>query len=85
MTIANIKAAASTKVRKGPPCEVCDLLDRLTDTEASALRELLADTTVRYSVLADALRDDPDTDIDIPANTLSRHARGGCAARDKLR
>lgn len=84
MGIADIRSKVAP-VRKGPPCEACQLLATVSDEEADTLRGLLADPTIRYTTLADALRDDPDTDIDISAYTLSRHARGGCGARERLR
>jgi len=71
-----------TKVRKGPPCSVCEVLDTLTGPEAMALRSLLEDPTWRYTTLSDALKAEG---IDLAPFVLSRHARGGCQARTKLR
>jgi hypothetical protein len=84
MAIVDIEAATG-KVRKGPPCEVCEALSTLPESESAALRGLLADPTVRYSALSEALLNDPDSSLDINAFTLSRHARGKCAARERLR
>ncbi|WP_332645063.1 hypothetical protein [Aeromicrobium sp.] len=84
MAISDIREQVTT-VRKGPPCEVCGALSTLPEGEADALRALLADPTVRYSTLSEALLADEDTKLDINEYTLSRHARGKCAARERLR
>jgi hypothetical protein len=68
-------------------CATCDFLASLDGDEANALRSLLANKGARYSEIADGLADDPDyahrTTPDRQA--LSRHARGLCSAREKLR
>jgi hypothetical protein len=66
-------------------CSVCQALDTLPDAEAGALRSLLGDPAWRYSALSEALAEDPDNPLDLPAEALGRHARGGCARREKLR
>ena len=66
-------------------CLVCHALENLPDVEAAALRDLLANPRVRYSELSNDLARDEDYPLDIPAETLSRHARGGCSARERLR
>ena len=71
-----------TKTRKGPPCTVCETLHRLPAEEATALRSLLADPTWRYTRLSDELAKEG---VDIASGVLSWHARGRCAAREKLR
>ena len=71
-----------TKTRKGPPCTVCETLDTLPQDEATALTTLLADPTWRYRALSDELRGEG---IDLAPFVLSRHAKGQCAARTKLR
>lgn len=68
--------------RRGPTCGVCALLETLPPDEAAALTRLLSDPTWRYSELSIALRNEGH---DLPEFVLSRHARGGCAARKKLR
>ena len=73
------------KVVQGPPCGVCQFLESLDHENAQALRDLLSDVTVRYSTISDALRVDEDTPADLSTFMLSRHARGRCAAREKLR
>lgn len=66
-------------------CTVCQALDALPEAEAAALRKLLADPAWRYQALSEALAADPDNPLEILADTLSRHARGQCARREKLR
>lgn len=82
MAIRDLLDQTQPKARKGPPCTVCALLGRLDEQDAAALRRLLADTSVRYSTLADALRSEGH---DFSGYTLSRHARGLCEGREALR
>lgn len=65
-------------------CSVCHALDSMSDDDAATLRRLLADRSVKFKDLAKALHDDADSPT-IPWEALSRHARGGCAAREYLR
>lgn len=65
-------------------CAVCHYMTERGDVWAERLRRLLADRGVPFKDLADALRDDPD-EPDLHRDTLSRHARGLCAAREVLR
>ena len=81
MGIADL-VVSTEKVRKGPPCTVCEALKRLDTDDAAALTRLLSDPDVRYSELSDALAREH---LDLSAGTLSRHARGRCEARTKLR
>ena len=81
MGIADLVISAE-KVRKGPPCTVCEALKRIEPEDAEALVRLLSDPDVRYSELSDALAGEG---LDLSAGTLSRHARGRCEARTKLR
>lgn len=87
MAIANIGAKQPTQRNSyyDRGCAVCNALDSLPVTEAAALRALLADPAWRYQAIADELAVDPDTPLVIDAYTLSRHARGRCARREKLR
>lgn len=85
MAIADILKSDITEVLKGPTCTVCLALANLPLEEADALRQLLADPAWRYTELSDRLASDPDTPLDIPHSTLARHAKGRCAAREKLR
>ena len=83
MGIADLVVSTS-KVRKGPPCSVCEALTRLDVAEQEALVRLLSDPTVRYTELSASLGQ-PDIGLDLSAGTLSRHARGKCEARTKMR
>lgn len=85
MAIADL--AATARDTSAPPwrtCHVCHALSTIPEAEADALRELLAGT-LRYGDIAAALEDDPDTPLSIEPSQLSRHARGRCSAREKLR
>ena len=83
--ISDIVNEDATSAVKGPSCSVCKALADLPDTEAAALRQLLADPRWRYSELSDRLEADPDTPLRIHSGTLARHARGHCSARERLR
>lgn len=65
-------------------CAVCHYMAERGEQWASTLRRLLADRGVRFKDLELALQSDPD-EPDIHRDTLSRHARGLCSARDVLR
>lgn len=65
-------------------CATCHALNGMKPAEADTLRGLLADRGVKFRDLADALRDDEDSPT-IAWEALSRHARGQCGAREKLR
>ena len=81
MGIADL-VVTNAKVRRGPPCTVCEALTRLSDDDCAALTRLLSDPAVRYTELSAALAGES---LDLSAGTLSRHARGRCEARTKLR
>lgn len=83
MAIADIADSRPTQPKKGPSCATCLELQRLPEEEATALRALLADHRWRYTELADELRE--KAGIDIASQNLARHARGACAARERLR
>jgi len=85
MAISNIEHTVAPKIRKGPPCDVCLALDSLPPGEADGLRRLLSDPLWRYSTIAEKVRTDPDNPLDISAQSYARHARGICAARERLR
>lgn len=65
-------------------CATCHALASMTPAEASVLRKLLSDRGVKFRDLELALSDDPDSP-NIPSESLSRHARGLCTARERLR
>jgi DNA invertase Pin-like site-specific DNA recombinase len=84
MGIADL-IVTNDKPVKGPTCTVCVELDRLErerPEDAAALLRLLSDRDVRYAALSDALATEG---LDLAAGTLSRHARGRCEAKTKLR
>ena len=68
-------------------CATCDFLAHISDNEAAELRALLANKGARYSEIADGLATDPDYAYRSTPDrqALSRHARGTCSAREKLR
>lgn len=83
MALADLAA----KLTSGLPhqtCATCHALANMSPEDAAILRSLLADRGVRYSDLAAELAADPDSPT-IDSATLSRHARGGCSAHEKLR
>ena len=65
-------------------CATCHALNSMSTEDAATLRGLLADRNVKFSELADALAADTDSPT-IDRGALSRHARGQCSAREKLR
>jgi len=85
MAIGDIATRARTEA--GPPpwrtCQVCHALATLPEAEAQALRELLAGR-MRYAEIEKALQEDPDAPK-LHRDALSRHARGRCDARERLR
>lgn len=83
MAIADLQAETD----KAPwrTCAVCHALATIPPSEAKALNALLANKKMRYTELSDKLAKDTDTPLVIDADTLSRHARGRCQARQKLR
>lgn len=82
MAIADIASTDVPALIKGPSCTVCMLLAELPADEAQALRALLADTRWRYSALSEALKAEGHH---LAAHALSRHGRGQCSAKTKLR
>jgi hypothetical protein len=66
-------------------CATCHALSTLPPKEAKALRELLANPSVRYNELAAALAADEDYPLRLSGSNLSRHARGLCDAAERLR
>lgn len=74
--------------RGGAPhrtCATCYELDRMDDAKSAVLLDLLANPLVKYTELAAELASDPDWLLEISSDALSRHARGRCGARVKLR
>lgn len=84
MALADVAANLEAGGLPHQTCGTCHALAGMTPEDAATLRRLLADRSVRFSNLAVALERDPDSPS-IPADTLSRHARGMCSAREVLR
>lgn len=84
MALADIAAKAQGSPTPHQTCATCHALATLPKSEAKHLRDLLANPKVRYRELADALAADAESPT-IPWEALSRHARGHCSARERLR
>jgi len=82
MALSDIAATAPATPWR--TCAVCHALSTIPDAEAAGLRSLLA-SGMRYTEMSEALAADDDTPLQLPPDTLSRHARGRCEAREKLR
>ena len=82
MSIASALSNAQNIERRGPSCDVCIVLARSTPEDAAALLGALSDPELRYSTISDALS---GTETPLSAGSLSRHARGRCLARERLR
>ncbi|WP_107768468.1 hypothetical protein [Nocardioides terrigena] len=83
MALDNI-AATLTSGLPHQTCGTCHALAQMSDEDAATLRGLLGDRSVKFKTLADAMRDDEDTPT-VEWQALSRHARGGCSAKEHLR
>jgi len=82
MPLSDIAARREQSASAWQTCTTCALLASLPDDEAAILVDLLSDSTVRYSWLTEQLQADGH---DVDWQALSRHARGKCAARARLR
>lgn len=83
MSIAHaLNNAPRNDNRRGPSCDVCAVLANATPEDAAALRAALSDPQMRYTVIAEALA---GTDTPLSGGSLSRHARGRCLAKERLR
>lgn len=83
MAIADIAADNTTGI-PWRTCQVCHALNSIPDSEAAGLRSLLGGTK-RYSEIAELIAADPDTPLRLDPGALSRHARGRCEAKERLR
>lgn len=63
-------------------CAVCHTLETLDTAKADLLIGLLSNANVRYSHIAAAAADEG---LNLEAEALSRHARGICKAKVRLR
>lgn len=85
MALSNVAAALTEP--DGLPwrtCATCHALAGMSDEDAAVLRGLLSDRNVKFSELEAALADDEDSP-NIARDALSRHARGLCGAKERLR
>lgn len=83
MALDRIEAELTGEVPAGT-CAVCFYLDERGEEWATRLRRMLASRGIKYKELAAKLRADAEEPT-IEWEALSRHARGGCAAREYLR
>ena len=83
MAIADL--ANRTPAPPWQTCATCHALDTLPNDKAATLRELLGNPAIRYAELSTELAGDPDWQLNIHRDTLSRHARGQCSAGERLR
>lgn len=84
MAVADLIAKANTVPWQ--TCAACHAMNSLPDAQAAVLVDLLSNSAIKYSELADEINADPDWPIsDLDRQALSRHARGRCAAKTKLR
>jgi hypothetical protein len=75
-------------VKKGPDCTVCLALAELPKASATALRAGLSNPHWRFSQIAEEVasdKDAPEWVRNIQPGVYRRHARGECAAREKMR
>lgn len=82
MSLADVAKQGPSRTEKGPTCSICQLVASLPKPESAALSQMLADPEWRYSAIQSALLDEGHTAHD---GTISRHVRGQCGARTKLR
>ena len=84
MALKDLAANLGQSVAPYGICATCHALENMAAEDATTLRALLADRGIRFKDLAGALEADNDSPT-IHWEALSRHARGGCTAREKLR
>lgn len=84
MALADIAATLTTGGLPHQTCGCCHALAQMSPDDAQTLRGLLADRSVKFKALAAMMEDDPDTPT-VEWAALSRHARGECSARERLR
>lgn len=83
MALSDIEAELTGEI-PWRTCAVCHHMEERGDEWAERLRRLLRNRGVKFKELADELAGDPEEPT-IDWQALSRHARGICAAREKLR
>jgi hypothetical protein len=83
MALADIEAELVGEV-PARTCTVCHHMAERDPDWGERMRRMLANRLIKFSDIAQALSKDPD-EPSIPEQTLSRHARGICAAGEVLR
>lgn len=71
---------AARHIRKGPPCAISVILGRLADSDATSLREALADSDIAHTTIYRVLI---DNGFSLSINTVQRHRRGECACEPR--
>ena len=85
MAIANLAEQAEKNPKPPGNCAVCRALAEIPPAEAAGLRSLMANKRLRYTEISEKIAADPDTPLELKSDWLGKHARGGCAAGEKLR
>lgn len=83
MALADIEADLAAEI-PWRTCEVCHYLEQRDAEWGKQLRRLLANKGVKFKTLEARLAADPD-EPSISWAALSRHARAGCSAKERLR
>lgn len=87
MALSNLSDEPA-KASRGPDCTVCQALAELPEDKSTLIRQALANPRWRYTAIAQEVATDPDVPDWVRAihhQTFRRHARGDCAARERLR
>lgn len=87
MALSNFKKEPAS-LKKGPDCTVCQALEALPKDKAALILGALQNPRWRFTQIAAEVASDesvPEWVRDIQHQTYRRHAKGGCAARVKLR
>ncbi|WP_294567590.1 hypothetical protein [uncultured Arthrobacter sp.] len=84
MALSDVAATFTADALPHRTCSACHALAGMDPDDAATLRALLANRSVRFRDLARELANDPDSPT-VPEDALSRHARGLCAAGERLR
>lgn len=83
MALADIEAELTSEI----PWRTCAVCHHLAERDAdwgARLRRMLSNKGIGFKALEAKLAEDPE-EPNIPWDTLSRHARAGCSARERLR
>lgn len=85
MALASLAEDVEKTPRPAGNCAVCRALATIPPDEAAGLRALMANKKLRYTEISDMIAADPDTPLTLSGDALGKHARGACAANEKLR